>query len=74
MTVHTARKLPIQSLEEADAVSRHAPLVWSIVRRYIGRGVEREDLFQLGCIGLLKALRDLRIDASRRSRIVIDLL
>ena len=58
MTVHTARRLPIQSLEEADAVSRHAPLVWSIVRRYIGRGVEREDLFQLGCIGLLKALRD----------------
>ncbi len=31
-------------------------LIWSIVRRYAGRGVEMEDLFQLGCIGFLKAL------------------
>lgn len=56
MTVHTG--LPLQSLEEAEAVSRHGPLVWAVVHRYTGRGVEREDLFQLGCIGLIKALRD----------------
>lgn len=31
-------------------------LVWSIVRRFAGRGVEVEDLFQIGCIGLLKAV------------------
>ncbi|HIS51377.1 MAG TPA: sigma-70 family RNA polymerase sigma factor [Candidatus Onthomonas avicola] len=31
-------------------------LIWSIVRRYLGRGAEAEDLFQLGCIGFLKAL------------------
>ena len=32
-------------------------LVWSVVQRYRGRGVEVEDLFQLGCLGLLKAVR-----------------
>ena len=31
-------------------------LVWSIVKRYTGRGTEVEDLFQLGSIGLLKAI------------------
>ena len=37
-------------------VEQHTPLVWSIVRRFLGRGVEAEDLFQLGSIGLLKAI------------------
>ena len=31
-------------------------LVWSIVRRFLNRGVEKEDLFQIGSIGLLKAI------------------
>ena len=31
-------------------------LVWSMVRRFAGRGYEAEDLFQIGCIGLLKAV------------------
>ena len=30
-------------------------LVWSIVRRFSGRGYETEELFQIGCIGLIKA-------------------
>ena len=32
-------------------------LIWSIVRRYCARGVDREDLYQLGCVGFLKALK-----------------
>ena len=32
-------------------------LVWSIVRRFRGREVETEDLFQIGCIGLVKAIK-----------------
>ncbi len=32
-------------------------LVWSIARRFFGRGVDPEDLYQLGCVGLLKAIR-----------------
>ncbi len=32
-------------------------LIWSVVRRYCGRGVDGEDLYQLGCLGFLKALK-----------------
>lgn len=32
-------------------------LVWSIVRRFLGRGVDADDLYQLGCMGLIKAAR-----------------
>jgi len=31
-------------------------LIWSIVRRFLNRGHEGEDLFQIGCIGMLKAI------------------
>lgn len=31
-------------------------LVWSVVRRFDGRKAEKEDLFQIGSIGLLKAI------------------
>ncbi len=32
-------------------------LIWSIVRRYYGCGVEVDDLYQLGCIGFIKAVK-----------------
>ena len=38
-------------------VRENAGLIWSIVRRYYGRGVEPDDLYQLGCMGFLKAIR-----------------
>lgn len=41
----------------AQLLAENERLVWAIVRRYLGRGVEQEDLFQLGCIGFLKALQ-----------------
>ncbi len=41
----------------AQILEENERLVWAIVRRYTGRGVELEDLFQLGCIGFLKALQ-----------------
>ena len=31
-------------------------LIWSVARRYFGRGVDAEDLYQLGCIGFIKAV------------------
>lgn len=31
-------------------------LVWSVVKRYFGRGVDADDLYQLGCLGFLKAI------------------
>lgn len=37
-------------------VEENAGLIWSIARRYFGRGVEPDDLYQLGCLGFLKAI------------------
>ena len=31
-------------------------LIWSIARRYFGRGVDPDDLYQLGCLGFIKAV------------------
>ena len=44
--------------EEARArlVEENAGLVWCIVKRFHNRGVETEDLFQIGNIGLIKAI------------------
>ncbi|MBQ3114594.1 MAG: SigB/SigF/SigG family RNA polymerase sigma factor [Clostridia bacterium] len=37
-------------------VEKNSKLVWSIVKRFSNRGHETEDLFQVGCIGLIKAI------------------
>jgi len=37
-------------------VENNIGLVWSIVRRFQNRGHETDDLFQIGCIGLIKAI------------------
>ena len=52
----------IQRAHEGDKEARdilveeNVGLVWSIVRRFQNRGVESEDLFQIGTIGLIKAV------------------
>ena len=61
------RGLDAPSLLEAarrgdnDACERllidNSALIWSVARRYYGRGVDPEDLYQLGCLGFLKAVR-----------------
>lgn len=38
-------------------LEENSGLVWSIVRRYFGRGADPEDLYQLGCLGFVKAVR-----------------
>ena len=40
-----------------QAVLENNGLIWSVVRRYYGRGVEPDDLYQLGCLGFLKAVK-----------------
>lgn len=37
-------------------VTENAGLIWSVARRYLGRGTEADDLYQLGCLGFLKAV------------------
>lgn len=38
-------------------IEDNSRLVWSIVRRFNGRGYDTEDLYQIGCIGLIKAIQ-----------------
>lgn len=39
-----------------ELVRRNLRLVMSVAQRFVGRGIELEDLFQIGCLGLLKAI------------------
>lgn len=43
-------------------IEENSGLIWSVARRFIGRGVETEDLFQLGCLGFLKAVDGFDLD------------
>ena len=38
-------------------IQENAGLIWAIARRFLGRGAEAEDLYQLGCLGFLKAVQ-----------------
>ena len=44
--------------EEASEllITENSGLIWAVAKRYIGRGTETEDLYQLGCLGFLKAV------------------
>ncbi|WP_421379365.1 RNA polymerase sporulation sigma factor SigF [Bacillus salacetis] len=52
----------IQRSQEGDQsardtiVQKNMRLVWSVVQRFLNRGYEPDDLFQIGCIGLLKSV------------------
>ena len=37
-------------------VAENAGLIWSVAKRFIGRGAETDDLYQLACVGFLKAI------------------
>lgn len=39
-------------------INSNYPLIKSIVKRFIGRGVEYDDLYQLGCVGFVKAINN----------------
>ncbi len=38
-------------------ITNNSGLVWSIVNRFLGRGYGKEELYQIGCIGLIKAIK-----------------
>ena len=44
-------------------VEENAGLIWSVVRRFFGRGVGAEDLYQIGCVGFI-LLRRVRLRVS----------
>lgn len=37
-------------------ISENSGLIWSVAKRFVGRGTDLEDLYQLGCLGFLKAV------------------
>ncbi len=41
----------------AELIHQNSRLIWNIVKRFIGRGVETEDLFQIGVLGFIKAIK-----------------
>ncbi len=43
-------------------IKENVGLVWNVVRRFSNRGYELEDLFQIGCIGFVKAIRKFNFD------------
>lgn len=55
-------KLLIEKSQKGDQTARdkivekNMRLVWSVVQRFLNRGYEPDDLFQIGCIGLLKSV------------------
>ncbi len=38
-------------------ITENSALIWSIVKRFMGRGYEKEDLYQIGCIGFIKSIK-----------------
>ena len=43
---------------KSKLVEENSPLIKSVIRRYKNKGVEYDDLYQLGCMGFLKAIRN----------------
>ncbi len=41
-------------------VEENSPLIKSVIRRYLGKGLEYDDLYQLGCLGFIKAIRNFK--------------
>src|SRR5690625_4034345 len=61
LTNEQVKKLILQSQQGSKTardmlVERNVRLVWSVVQRFLNRGYEPDDLFQIGCIGLMKAI------------------
>ena len=51
---------------ETQLVEENSGLIWSVAKRFFGRGVDPDDLYQLGCLGFLKAVRGFDLDFGTR--------
>ena len=43
-------------------ITENSGLIWSVTRRFLGRGAEAEDMYQLACLGFLKAVDGFDVD------------
>lgn len=56
-TIELVKKVQAGDEEsKATIIEENQGLVWSVVRKFLGRGYEADDLFQVGSIGLLKSV------------------
>ena len=56
-TVENLRKAKNGDKQAAEKlIEENSGLIWSVARRFFGRGTEPDDLYQLGCVGFLKAI------------------
>ena len=46
----------------ATLVENNQGLIWSIVRRFTGRGYEIEDIYQIGTMGFIKSIRNFDVN------------
>ena len=43
-------------------ITENSGLIWSVAKRFLGRGTEADDLYQIGCLGFLKAVEGFDLD------------
>ena len=46
---------------KAELIAENSPLIKSVIRRFKNKGVDYDDLYQLGCMGFLKAIRNFSV-------------
>lgn len=51
----------------ANIIEVNSGLLWSIVKRFLGRGYDAEELYQIACIGFIKSIK--RFDVSLNLRL-----
>ena len=60
LSIEKAKNENEQEME--NLIQNNKGLIWNIVKRFIGRGVETDDIYQIGCLGFIKAIK--RFDTS----------
>ena len=43
-------------------INENVGLVWTVVKRFYNRGYDKEDLFQIGCLGFIKAIKRFNLE------------
>ena len=63
--INTEELLKAQNNDDktlTNIIETNSGLLWSIVKRFLGRGYDSEELYQIACIGFIKAIK--RFDTS----------
>lgn len=46
----------------SEIINKNAGLIWSIIKRFTNRGIDIEELYQIGCMGFIKAIQRFKIE------------